>query len=699
MIKLSLTLTLLSDAEPGSGLGTETMDGLVPRDARGRPILPATHVKGLLRDRLEDLAAARKWPLAQELLAALLGEPDGGSTGMRVAALRLADAAPVEKSACKTMPISRTAISDLGTANQGSLRTVEAIAAGSRFSSAASIQNEPGSAVDLAARLGLMMIENVGGGRTRGAGLCRINIEGESRTPGTLLRELEKRLNSGKVESGAALPCAGGAEPVNLQPGPAKWFQLVFRAESPVCCPEIPVNGATNHIRSGPVVPASAVQGALITKLASLSTALADACFADARFRAWPLVPVLPGDAAEKEFVPLGIRVDLMHRITKLPDPNSAGAHTVRDAAIDPYHWSDVAGGSPLKSADGILRQDASGRVTLWKAAELPRVISGHGVHHDATGEGQRALFTVEALAPMVFSGLVALPVEAAVALEKALQSDPTVSFGKARSVRGMGRLELRTVSGAPDVLPAALPAEYLGRVFIVQSPLALPDDYQVGRAENALKFLAEKAHWGSVILSSTDTKGRDIPRSAATCGVRFGWNRHGIGAMADPRHRRLRARRVILPGSVLVLAEPLPDMAEKLLAGLGDGRESGFGCLLPHPGMAVGHLYRPARRLETIKSDNDAGFRALELFKKAGVDGPSPSQIAAVCRRVDGDALQHLKNQRDRGAVRHWHKWKPVIDDVIQLVQGNKELAKNTLRAWQDLAIIHRDGGSEDQP
>jgi hypothetical protein len=694
MTSLTLKLTLLSDAELGTGLGTETVNGLVPRDPLGQPTVPSTHLKGLLRDRLLALSISRAWTQGEELMAALLGEPgDDGKDG-RPAGLHIGDASPVQGSRATVITITRTAVGRLGTVAPGSLRTVEAVAAGSQFSASVRIPDKAGSPADLAARLGLMAIENIGGGRTRGAGLCRIEIAGETRSPGTLLRKLEQQLAAqGPTPMPPPQPAKAG-QPSPLAGGPPHWFRLVFRADSAVCCPESPVNGSTNHIRSGPVIPSSAIQGALITRIASIDPSLADACFADARFRAWPLVPVLPGNANPEEEVPLGVRVDIAHRMSKLANTDT-GAHDVRDSAIEPYFWSDVAGGSPLKSSDGILRRESSGAVKLWKANELPRLISGHGVHYDATGTGRRTLFAVEALAPMVFSGLVALPEKAAHALEQALRADPVVSLGKARSVRGTGLLELRPATDLSAFLQAALPDKLPGQVFVVQSPLALPDDYQVGRAESALQYLAEDAGWGKVLISTDDNDGRAIPRTAATCGVRFGWNRHGLGTKADPRHRRLRARRVILPGSVLVLDRPLANVEAKLLAGLGDGRENGFGCLLPHPGMAAPIPYRPPRAPVTIASRDEAGRRALELFRKAGeANGPSPSQIAAVGRRVGSDPTTYLEKQYDRGAVRHWHRWEPVFEEVKELVKGDPQLARNTLRAWQDLAIIYRPAG-----
>lgn len=52
MSKIKYTITLKSDGEPGSGFGTELIDSLLPRDKENRVIIPATHIKGIIRENL-----------------------------------------------------------------------------------------------------------------------------------------------------------------------------------------------------------------------------------------------------------------------------------------------------------------------------------------------------------------------------------------------------------------------------------------------------------------------------------------------------------------------------------------------------------------------------------------------------------------------------------------------------------------------
>lgn len=696
MIALDLELQFLSDAEPGTGLGTEMLDGLVPRDELHQPVIPASHLKGLLKDRLETIAS---WlevvGAAAERFSVVIDEIVGrgglnGSDGVP-ARMRLADLRFVREAgtAGATLEIRRTAIDELGSVHAKSLRAVEAVAVGTRFRSRLWLDAQPGDPFDLACRLGLMSIEAVGATRTRGAGRCRIRIDGESRTPGAILRALEQGLQKAAVTPRPMSPVAPA--PRTLRDSRTQWFRLCFVADAPVCCSETPVVG-NNVIRSGPVIPASAVQGAILTLLSTKDPELASATYADPSFRAWPLTPIAAASDAERVGTDLGIRVDLAHRMSKVPTERAGRGeeHEFFDSAVAPYHWSEAPAGSALKSTDGVLVRRADGSVGLWRAQDLPRVLRSHGVH--AGPDGTRNLFSVEALAPMVFVGLLAIPGEAAGLLGELLAAGETVSFGKMRSVRGSGALKLQKV-GDSFAAPWSwqLPAPHRpaqGRVFVVQSPLALPDEWSVGRAEHALQRLVAEAGWGDLVMGDSAGTGRH-GGSVASVGLRFGWNRYGLGETVGD-HRRLRARRVVLPGSVLVLREPLPDPEQRLLTGLGLGREQGLGAVMPHPGIATHRLPAPPP-LESVRSDGAAKL-ALELWELSGAErGPSPSQIGDLAQRVvrgNDVALQFL-DQRKQGRRQGWDIWEPVVERLKAcLTAPAKAPLAQALRAWQDLRI-----------
>jgi hypothetical protein len=700
MITLLARLTLLSDAEPGTGLGTDMIHDVVPRGVDGRPCLPAPHLKGLIRDKLQQLGAWRDWIPAH--VDALLGSEGAEGDDGSASRIRVGEGRPVGSAARNPfLLVHRTALGASGTVLGGALRTVEAIAAKSEFEFKVRVDAEPGDARDLLARLGLLALDAVGAHRNRGAGRCLVRIEGERRTPGQLLLAVDELLSRQPAPRQVQPQVdAAGA----LASGRTVWRRVLFTADGPVCCPETPV--VSNVIRSGPVIPASAVQGAVLSAIDRIDSKLATSCLHDDRFRAWPLVPVaIAGDPVDPNV--LGLRVDLAHRMSKLPQVSSdlshSEEHAFADPAVDPERWAHIAGSSVLRSNDGILRIDSEG-ISLWRAQDLPRMFGAHGVHYDPRGERGRNLFTVESLAPMVFVGLLALPVEAAEALDRALAADSFVSFGKARTVRGGGTLEVRAAGAELFGRLHGRAADSEGaRVFVVQSPLEVPDDWHVDVAEDVLARLASERGWGRVV-GEMRVQDRSAARTQAHCGVRFGWNRHGLGARVGDQ-RRLRARRVILPGSVLVLEQPVADLEAALLAGLGAGREQGFGALLPHPGVATRKAGAAGRLdLPTLKSRDDGARLALEWFRACRDGGPSPSQIARVHQLLEVDsakALEYFRKQKKARPLPVWNAWKSVYQSLeSQLEQSlqserTRALTRQALRIWQDLAIAGRNKGA----
>jgi CRISPR/Cas system CSM-associated protein Csm3 (group 7 of RAMP superfamily) len=681
MTTLRYTLTLLSDGEPATGFGLETVDALVPRDHHGEPVVPSSHLKGLLRERVESLASVLG-ERCDALVEALFGAPgDEGDDGVRgvahIGPARLA----AGQAAVRT--IARTKIGALGTASGMTLRTVEALRATTSFQGTVRVDAPAGGEADLALRVALLSLESIGGNRTRGAGLCRIDIEEEARSPGEILRTLAKATPAVAEPAPAAPPITAFDEAV-------VWYRLSFVAEEPVCCPETPPAGS-NVLRGGPAIPASAVQGALLTRLSEGDDALAARCFGSASFRAWPLLPCAP-DGVETS--PIAVRVDLAHRMSKLPGADHE--HHFADVAIQPVLLAEHGGGSPLKASDGFLLRDANGVVRLWRSHDVPRVFAAHAVIPDARGRRARNLFTVEALAPMRFSGYLALPRGAAMALKASLQRDPWVVFGRSQGVRGGGRLSI--VREEPDWAAWTLPDAMTHRVFVVQSPLVIPDAWEVGRAEEALAKLVEEAGWGRVIVD--DHHGaRRVARSMALCGVRFGWNRRGLGDRVGG-HNRLRARRVVLPGSVFVLEVALDaqTLGERLARGIGEGREEGYGAVIPHPGIAS-TLVR-VEVLPTQVTSGVGGKDALALYRAVVSDPPSPSQISELLRRAEGSvegARKYIEEQRKRHA-RYASVWDEINIWLKDQPDAKQAQVVAALRTLHDLLINARDGARSER-
>ncbi len=663
MTTISYTLELRSDAEPGSGLGGEVVNDYVPRDQRDRPVLRATHLKGLLREAIDEVATLRGWDSVR-VLDGPFGRPGAGGDDGLAGALLFSDAV-LEGEAPAPLFVSRTALNpQTGTARGMSLRTVEAVRRGTRFRGSVRISGEDPSLAELVVRLALLILPAVGGGRTRGAGLCTVTIDAEDRSPGRLLELLGAGLDRPRP---VAAPVSH--REVALENEELVLARILFRATTPLCCPERPVVGI-NVIESGLAIPASALQGILLTRASRIDPALGNALFRHPSFRCWPLHPF--GPAGADGAPDLVIRVSRTHKMSKLP--SARGNWEFRDRLIEPYDWRQVAKGSPLKGPDGLLLRTAE-RVRFWPSADIPRIVSAHGVHHDPTGRKGRNLFSVVSLAPMAFMGLVALPASAYERLTKSFRESPEVEVGKARSVRGQGTLALERVD--PQAVFRGPGGMTELSLLVAQSPIAIPDDADVSDLGAVVARLAAEAGLGEVTACE------------AHAGLRFGWNRHGHGASVAGS-KRLGATRVLTPGTVLALGRPLTDPLPALVAGLGAGRERGFGALLPHPGIASERYLRSVEH-ERIPSRDDAAKEALALWQAAGRSGPSASQIGRLAALVaSGGAAPWLAQQRDRPS-RIWHRWERVVERLDELVgQPDRDRTMRVLRTWQDLVIAH---------
>ncbi len=679
MTELQYTIELHSDAEPGTGRGGEVLNDTVPTDTEGRPTFPASHIKGLMREELRRLE--RHLNLGD--VSGVLGNPaerdeqfeerrgDGGQESV----CRVTDARAAASVA--TCTVTRTALDEYsGTVKEMSLRTTERIPAGTRFAGRLYIDAAEDSREDLAARLSLLSVRAVGGGRTRGSGRCVITIDGDTRSPGDLLRRLEK------AEPTARSPRSVQDVPADSGRG-VTVLRLEFRASGPICCPENPVR--TGVIRSGFAIPTSAVQGAVLTRLNSISPDLASNVFKSDHFRAWPLLPC--GFPDDNEELPYPVHVSLTHRVAKLAvDGKSLTEEEVRDQAIEPYDWMTVAASNPLKASDGVLLRYADESVQLWKAGSMPRILSAHGVHHDPQ-TGERNLYQTESMAPLVFSGTICLSDAAADVLLKSLETDPVVHFGRNRSIRGGGTLTACVVEQ-----DTALPwiSEGLPSVLIVQSPVRLPDRPAAfgTPVSEELKELI-RTSWSDVPLP-------EIEQCWAGAGIRFGWNRHGHGMMTG-KGNRLQARRVILPGSVVKFQKPLdPDTLRNLLIrGLGGDRDRGYGAVSVHPGKASSLFQKRVQVKELPASQEKSAVEAaIKLWNDSG-NTLSPSQISAVEQRLVAggkEAARDYINRQLKRTERIWSDWKYLKDDVLALIENHSaEHAGVALRMWADLVIANR--------
>ncbi len=657
MTELRYTITLLSDAEPGTGLGTELINDLIPRDHRGLPLLPASHIKGLVREALEEIASLRGWH--GSWVEQLFGkEGDAASDGAQ-GITRFSSACVSDGTSVSSSVITRTAIDDeTGTVATGSLRVTESVPTGTTFEGSVWLINPSGPS-KLMLALGLTSLAAIGGNRRRGSGRCTVGIKDRTESPSQLLAELAEAATASPPP--AAMPKAA---PVASFGNETVVVRLEFRAHDPVCCPEVPIT-TTNVLRGAFMIPASAVQGAILDRLNANNSDLATKTFEHDGFRAWPLCPV-SALAEPPEGFP--IWTSLTHRMTKL----GAGVDAEQqphfaDEMVDPIAAEEVARAAPLKAADGVLIRDSDGKVCLWRARDMPR----HVAAHVNLAAGDPRLFTVESLAPMVYRGLVSLPVAAWRVLEESIRQSPNTWFGKSRSTLGGGELSARLVNDAERGFLEA-PAQ----IFVVQSPLLINAELASGvHAGDVLKGMVEGANFGRV------------KRAEASLGMRFGWNRRALGNRTQGRNR-LRAAPVILPGSVFKLEEPMDHPRTALCRGIGDGRDRGFGAILPHPGTAVARVFdRP--ELPKLISKDQAGANAQELVCAAANSGLSTSQVAwlASLGLADPKSFQVQIKALAEKTPRMWDRWRAVSTVLTDLCGKNltsDELTR-TLTGWRD--------------
>lgn len=661
MSTYGFTITLISDCEAGSGFGSEILNSLFPRNHEGLPYLPASHIKGLMRDNFSQMAE-ELWPdQAEALCHTLFGREGRAGDDGKSGCFRLSDTQIDHQGASRTLHIARTALNPFGTVHAHSLRTTEALSAGAIFRGRLTVDGDDSDWQTLASQVALLSISVVGGNRTRGAGACLTMIEGCNDSPGALLKKLGTLIDSGSV---SVDPHGTQREAVSAELSKETvLFKLTFKASAPVCCPETPVV-ANNVIKSGFAIPASAVQGALLTKLDRCHPALATACFAAPAFRVWPLHPV--SDAG----VVMSYRVSATHKISKLP--NEQGAYTLIDLFLSTYDWRTVAKGSPLKGTDGVLMQDSSDCVRLWRSQDMARIVTGHSVHSDANQN--RNLYTIESMAPLTFIGMGVMPHDAFVALKECLEDDPNVTFGKARTVRGNGEVTVEEMD--PSFLCRV--QGNVPRVFIVQSPIMVPEALRKGHysGEEILAKVVKDAGWGEVEATS------------ASLGVRFGWNRHGKGNRVNET-KRLGGIPVIMPGSVFKMEQPVSDLISKLITGLAQGKEQGFGAVLPHPGQATEKFVPPAEVKRLVAPDEAfcPAREAWTLSQQTKGKGISASQISAlIAQRMKGveAATTYLRSQiasRPKAIADRWREDQGRLSDVLRRPE-----AISILEIWRDL-------------
>lgn len=170
MSRLTLQIELLEDLHIGTGTGHGDVDALQVRDRHNQPVLPASHIKGLLREAANEWYRLDPSSIDREDILTLFGRPGSGQ-----GRLQLTSAYLKEGTSAKTILWGSTRISEKGTAQEGSLRFVEYIPAGCIFRMEAMVVDGDPDQLDLVKAI-MSRCSRMGGGRNRGYGKIRWHL-------------------------------------------------------------------------------------------------------------------------------------------------------------------------------------------------------------------------------------------------------------------------------------------------------------------------------------------------------------------------------------------------------------------------------------------------------------------------------------------------------------------------------------------
>lgn len=160
----------LEDLHVGSGMGRGDIDALQVCDRRGWPVLPASHIKGVLRETALEWQANDGKAFEAAVIDRLFGRAGGGQ-----GALKLTSAYLTESLTCKVWGSTRID-TQTGAAQEDHLRFVEYVPAGARFIGQMSFTGSDEGDEKILSNL-LARCTQLGGGRNRGHGRIRWKID------------------------------------------------------------------------------------------------------------------------------------------------------------------------------------------------------------------------------------------------------------------------------------------------------------------------------------------------------------------------------------------------------------------------------------------------------------------------------------------------------------------------------------------
>jgi hypothetical protein len=311
MKRLSLTIELLEDLHIGTGTGVGDIDARQVRDRHGRPVLPASHIKGVLRETALEAHRLQPQAFPRELLDSLFGK-SGSDRG----SLLLTSGYWQGDTPARPHLWGSTRIGEDGTAHDKTLRVVEYIPAGSRFCVQAEL---PDAHTQVFGQL-LAHTPSLGAQRNRGHGRVRWRIE----------------------DAGVAPPELPKAPPTHY---PAR-LRLMLKNLDPICLPLTAHPG--NLITTSSYIRGRALRGGVVALclqagLEQVADTLLSATLS------WGDARPLPQAATECNWTTAEV----------VPIPRSIGTHKSKAKRLDVPWWVNQPSNETPLGAQGEIEQIA----------------------------------------------------------------------------------------------------------------------------------------------------------------------------------------------------------------------------------------------------------------------------------------------------------------------------------------------------
>lgn len=654
MKRWTLTIEVLEDLHIGTGTGLGDIDSLQVRDRRGWPVLPASHIKGVLRQTAIEWWRADPEAVSQKQIDFLFGR-----TGRVQGQLQLSSA--YLDAECATVVWGSTRIDpSTGTAQEQSLRFIEYIPAGVRFKLLAQLpEDEAGS--DELLRAILARSRQLGGGRNRGQGLVRWGL--------------------GESEESSKLPLP---PPESV---PAR-LRLLLRDIDPICLARTGHPG--NLIETESFIRGRAVRGALTSSCLALGRPDWAQSFLD---------PMLSwGDALP---LPECETVERLAEVEVFPTPLSVGTPKATAPNGDLPWWA-VSGNAPSLGARGEidqstlkngerprekLKRPADGEFLFRSSSQAPwqryrpQILQRLHTRVPDQGSGlEQSLFSTEEIAENT-RFLTDILVTDRSQAETLCQALSTLSTGWLRFGRGGRPMIIEKALWTS--LPATPEVKENNFTLLLESDLIVRDD--LGNFQERLD--------ASTLARLTGLDAGDLH-----CDVNFseGIDVFGFNAATGlPR----QAQRAIKAGSVARISGPGAMPLRQALASritLGECPEEGFGRfridglpipLKPEPQRALTAIDQKTTRAEELCSE------AREWHDRFGtsLQAPSASQWGDFRGRVqaatDAAHIDAIFLDIERAAEKHGGKaWKGFVDQKEAYEKFRKRLSDLPLAETQRL-------------